>query len=104
MTAPTTGCDAGWVSPNEQAAPAGPPTKATLRGDGLPGVEDGDWNADGKIDEVDQILAPDDADGDGEPDLSPSFGPASDSTDPGKNGTGDLFEWLTGDGLNGGGK
>ena len=29
---------------------------------------------------------------------------SSDSTDPDENGTGDLFEWLTGDGLNGGGK
>lgn len=110
VTAPTTGCDAGFVSPTEQQAPSGPPTEATLRGDGLPGVEDGDWNADGKIDEVDQILAPDDADGDGEPDSGPTFGPSSDSsdssdsTDPDENGTGDLFEWLTGDGLNGGGK
>ena len=110
----TTGCNAGWVAPGKTSAPAGVPTKATLRGEGLPGVEDGDWNADGKIDETDAILAPDDADGDGEPDLdTPSFGPGSsssdssdpsDSTDPDENGTGDLFEWLTGDGLNGGGK
>ena len=96
VTAPTTGCDAGFVAPTASSAPAPAPTKATLRGDGLPGVTDGDWNGDGVIDETDQILAPDDADGDGEADEQPSFGPAS--TDPDENGTADLLQFLTGDG------
>lgn len=96
VTAPTTGCDAGFVAPTESSAPAPAPTEATLRGEGLPGVTDGDWNADGVIDETDQILAPDDADGDGEVDPPPSFGPAS--TDPDENGTSDLLQFLTGDG------
>lgn len=96
VTAPTTGCDAGFVAPTESSAPAPAPTKATLRGEGLPGVTDGDWNGDGVIDETDQILAPDDADGDGKNDEQPSFGPAS--TDLGENGTADLLQFLTGDG------
>lgn len=97
VTAPTTGCDAGFVAPGATSAPAPPPTAATLRGEGLPGVEDGDWNADGKIDETDQILAPEDLDGDGVPDPDPSFGPAAASSDPEKNGTADLLQFLTGD-------
>ncbi len=94
VTAPTTGCDAGFSAPGATSAPAPAPTKATLRGKGLPGVSDGDWNGDGVIDETDQILAPD---GGGEGgDGQPSFGPAA--TDPDKNGTADLLQFLTGDG------
>lgn len=98
VTAPTTGCDAGFVPPTATSAPAPAPTAATLRGEGLPGVTDGDWNGDGKIDETDQILAPEDADGDGKPDQDTAFGPASTSTDPNQNGTADLLQFLTGDG------
>ena len=96
----TTGCNANFVAPNATSAPAAENAlSAEIRhGDGLPGVEDGDWNADGKIDETDQILAPDDADGDGEPDEGNSFGPAATSTDPDENGTSDLLQFLTGDG------
>ncbi len=94
---PTTGCDARFVDPSLLSSGGAPqPTKETLRGEGLPGVTDGDWNADGVVDEADQILAPDDADADGEPDQQPSFGPTS--TDPDKNGTSDLLQFLTGDG------
>jgi len=93
----TTGCNAnfneGGGSPVSQSQEL---SADVLAGKGLPGVADGDWNADGVVDETDAILAPEDADGDGEPDEQPSFGPAS--TDPEENGTSDLLEFLAGGG------
>jgi phospholipid/cholesterol/gamma-HCH transport system substrate-binding protein len=50
-----TGCDANWSDVATLGAPA--PTKATLAGKGLPGVTDGDWNADGVVDDTDAIIA-----------------------------------------------
>ena len=90
LTGPTPGCDADFSDANLLAEPAPAPTS------GLPGVEDGDWNADGKVDETDAILAPDDVDG--KPDQDPSFGPAATGADPKANGTSDLLHFLTGDG------
>jgi ABC-type transporter Mla subunit MlaD len=90
------GCQANWADLSTQAASN--PTKATLRGDGLPGVTDGDWNADGKIDETDTIL------GAGLKDLDPTLddgsgseqGSSTDETSSAANG--DLFKFLLGGG------
>lgn len=104
----TTGCNANFIEgggfPGAVPASAAPAqenklSQAIRDGVGLPGVEDGDWNADGVVDETDAILAPDDADGDGVEDKAPSFDEdKSDTSDPQENGTADLFNFLTGDG------
>ncbi|MBA2523172.1 MAG: hypothetical protein H0V25_07555 [Solirubrobacterales bacterium] len=54
---PVTGCDANWSDVGTLAAAAPPPTPATLAGRGLPGVADGDWNADGKVNEADAVIS-----------------------------------------------
>lgn len=94
---PVTGCDANWADLSVLGAPA--PTRETLAGEGLPGVTDGDWNADGKVDETDAAIAGTDVAGSGTDDAATSggnsFGPAS---QPSADGTDDLLQFLTGDG------
>ena len=85
---PVTGCDAKFNgSPDQRSAGAPPPTPDTLAGKGLPGVTDGDWNADGKVDETDALIS-----GDVIAELK------ADDAAGAENGTGDLLEFLMGDG------
>lgn len=90
---PITGCDASFTgSPTQRSAGAPPPTAETLSGKGLPGVEDGDWNADGKIDATDAAIAA----GQASTDASSAAGGSAAAGS--QDGTDDLLQFLIGDG------
>ena len=89
LPAPSPGCDANWSDPNLLSALAPASTVSPSEAD-LPGVEDGDWNADGKVDETDAAIAGEASDA-----------VATDDSTKGstnEDGTDDLFEFLLGDG------
>jgi phospholipid/cholesterol/gamma-HCH transport system substrate-binding protein len=90
-----TGCNAAFTgSPDQRSAGAPPPTARTLSGKGLPGVEDGDWNADGKVDATDAAIAGEQASTDASTSAAGGSTPAGGSQD----GTDDLLQFLIGDG------
>jgi hypothetical protein len=93
---PTPGCTAKWGGLAPSSAPV---TADSLQNDSLPGVSDGDWNGDGKIDKTDTVL------GRGVADMQAQLGAstgdaqgAAGGADTAAAANPDLFKFLMGDG------
>lgn len=97
---PLSGCRANWFDLRQvtSRAPAGG-SSARPRAD-VPGVTDGDWNADGKVDETDAAIAGEGATakaGAGRTKGGPGEDRAA-TSDPAEDGTADLLQFLLGSG------